>query len=158
MLFATVPAAPPTRKNQRTTSCPAPISANVPYHRRSRLSLSALEWVSVASSCTGSNRKCTRCAGAAIATYLLNRRGMAEAGTAIAELTSVEEGESAMARARSSTRKTRVLSTKRDLSTALRMTMLLALSLHSVEGFLENFEIAGVANLFARILNPFLLQ
>ena len=31
-------------------------------------------------------------------------------------------------------------------------------SLHSVEGFLENFEIAGVANLFARILNPLLLQ
>jgi hypothetical protein len=34
----------------------------------------------------------------------------------------------------------------------------LPLSLHSVEGFLENFEIAGVANLFARVLNPFLLQ
>ncbi len=39
-----------------------------------------------------------------------------------------------------------------------RMTMHPALSLHSVEGFLENFEIAGIANLFARILNPFLLQ
>src|SRR6516164_3268285 len=49
MLFATVPAAPPTRKNQRTTSCPAPISANVPYQRGSRLILSALEWVSIAS-------------------------------------------------------------------------------------------------------------
>jgi hypothetical protein len=33
-----------------------------------------------------------------------------------------------------------------------------SLSLHSVEGFLENFEIAGVANLFARVLNPFLFQ
>ena len=30
MLFAIVPAAPPARKNQRTTSWPAPISANVP--------------------------------------------------------------------------------------------------------------------------------
>jgi hypothetical protein len=29
---------------------------------------------------------------------------------------------------------------------------------HSVEGFLENFDIAGVAGLFARVLNPFLLQ
>src|ERR1043166_5769229 len=47
MLFATVPAAPPTRKNQRTTSCPAPISAKVPYQRGSRLILSALEWVSI---------------------------------------------------------------------------------------------------------------
>jgi hypothetical protein len=43
-------------------------------------------------------------------------------------------------------------------SPSLRMTMPAALSLHSVEGFLENFEIAGVANLFARILNPLLLQ
>ena len=34
--------APPTRKNQRTTSCPAPISANVPYQRGSRFILSAL--------------------------------------------------------------------------------------------------------------------
>src|SRR6266576_6958348 len=39
-----------------------------------------------------------------------------------------------------------------------RMTMYSALSLHFVEGFLENFEIAGVAGLFARVLNPFLLQ
>src|SRR5437764_540647 len=46
MLFATVPAAPPTRKNQRTTSWPAPISAKVPYQRGSRLIFSALEWVS----------------------------------------------------------------------------------------------------------------
>src|SRR4029453_14916776 len=38
------------------------------------------------------------------------------------------------------------------------MTMRVALSLHSVEGFLENFDIAGVANLFARILNPLLFQ
>ena len=33
-----------------------------------------------------------------------------------------------------------------------------SLSLHAIEGFLENFEIAGIANLFARILNPLLLQ
>src|SRR5438270_9097184 len=52
MLFAIVPAAPPTRKNQRTTSCPAPISANVPYQRGSRLILSAFEWVSMVSSFT----------------------------------------------------------------------------------------------------------
>src|ERR671937_3008950 len=52
MLLATVPAAPPTRKNQRTTSCPAPISANVPYQRGSRLILSAFEWVSIGSSFT----------------------------------------------------------------------------------------------------------
>ena len=31
-------------------------------------------------------------------------------------------------------------------------------SLNSVERFLKNFEIAGVANLFARLLNPFFLQ
>ena len=46
MLLAMVPAAPPTRKNQRTTSCPAPISAKVPYHCASRLTLRALLWVS----------------------------------------------------------------------------------------------------------------
>src|SRR5881227_3384337 len=39
-----------------------------------------------------------------------------------------------------------------------RMTMYSALSLHFVEGFLENFEIAGVAGFFARSLDPFLLQ
>src|SRR5437660_8002166 len=50
MLLATVPAAPPTRKNQRTTSCPAPISAKVPYQRGSRLIRSAFEWVSIVSS------------------------------------------------------------------------------------------------------------
>ena len=33
-----------------------------------------------------------------------------------------------------------------------------ALSLNSVEGFLKNFKIAGVANLFARLLNPLFLQ
>ena len=47
MDFATVPAAPPTRKNQRTTSWPAPISAIVPYQRGSRLIRSAFWWVSV---------------------------------------------------------------------------------------------------------------
>src|SRR4029450_12404862 len=52
MLFAIVPAAPPTRKNQRTTSWPAPISANVPYQRGSRLILSAFECVSIVSSFT----------------------------------------------------------------------------------------------------------
>src|SRR5436190_4792489 len=41
MLFAIVPEAPPTRKNQRATSCPAPISANVPYLPWSRLTCSA---------------------------------------------------------------------------------------------------------------------
>src|SRR5207302_4990372 len=52
MLFTIVPAAPPTRKNQRTTSCPAPISANVPYQRGSRLIFSAFECVSIVSSFT----------------------------------------------------------------------------------------------------------
>src|SRR5450759_390739 len=37
MLLAIVPAAAPTRKNQRATSWPAPISANVPYLVLSRL-------------------------------------------------------------------------------------------------------------------------
>src|ERR1051325_1030665 len=37
MVLAMVPAAPPTRKNQRATSCPAPISAKVPYLVGSRL-------------------------------------------------------------------------------------------------------------------------
>src|SRR6185369_2963184 len=37
MVLATVPDALPTWKNQRATSCPAPISANVPYFFASRL-------------------------------------------------------------------------------------------------------------------------
>src|SRR5438552_3098576 len=41
IVFATVPAAPPTEKNQRATSCPPPISAKVPYRVASRLSASA---------------------------------------------------------------------------------------------------------------------
>src|SRR5947209_6669971 len=41
MVLATVPAAPPTRKNQRATSCPAPISANDPYGIASRFTWSA---------------------------------------------------------------------------------------------------------------------
>src|SRR5213593_1102130 len=45
MLLATVPAAPPTRKNERATSCPAPISAKVPYRAASRLIQSALSCV-----------------------------------------------------------------------------------------------------------------
>src|SRR4029077_4444871 len=61
MLFATVPAAPPTRKNQRTTSCPAPISAKVPYQRGSRLILSALEWVSIVASFTGEDSILLKC-------------------------------------------------------------------------------------------------
>src|SRR6516225_9920069 len=73
MLLATVPAAPPTLKNQRTTSCPAPISANVPYHRGSRLILSALEWVSTTSCFTERQQECTKSHASAIATCLLNR-------------------------------------------------------------------------------------
>src|SRR5712692_5774607 len=41
MVLAMVPAAPPTWKSQPATSCPAPISAMVPYLARSRLSSSA---------------------------------------------------------------------------------------------------------------------
>ncbi len=44
--MAIVPAAPPTRKNQRATSWPAPISATVPYQRGSRLIRRAFWWVS----------------------------------------------------------------------------------------------------------------
>src|SRR5262245_37280158 len=47
MVLATVPAAPPTTKNQRATSWPAPISAIVPYLLLSRLSASAFSWVAV---------------------------------------------------------------------------------------------------------------
>src|SRR5919108_114369 len=46
MLLAIVPAAPPTRKNQRATSCPAPISANMPYLVLSRLIWTAFWCVS----------------------------------------------------------------------------------------------------------------
>src|SRR5688500_3425699 len=45
MVFATVPDAPPAWKNTRATSWPAPISANVPYFRSSRLIVSALRLV-----------------------------------------------------------------------------------------------------------------
>src|SRR5213594_3516354 len=41
MVLAIVPAAPPTTKNQRATSWPAPISAMVPYLLLSRLRASA---------------------------------------------------------------------------------------------------------------------
>src|SRR6266542_6146698 len=41
MLLAMVPAAPPTWKKQRATSCPAPISAMAPYFAGSRLIASA---------------------------------------------------------------------------------------------------------------------
>src|ERR1700682_6368408 len=44
-----VPAAPPTRKNQRATSWPAPISAMVPYGLLSRLSAKAFWRVPVGS-------------------------------------------------------------------------------------------------------------
>src|SRR3954469_24711489 len=45
IVFATVPAAPPTWKKRRATSCPAPISANVPYFFVSRLIWNALRFV-----------------------------------------------------------------------------------------------------------------
>src|SRR5437879_3323549 len=45
-----------------------------------------------------------------------------------------------------------------DPSTVLRMTMPSALSLHSVEGFLEDLEIAGVPSLLTSVLDPFLFQ
>src|ERR1043165_3216231 len=41
IVLATVPDAPPARKNQRAVSWPAPISAKVPYLRMSRLIWSA---------------------------------------------------------------------------------------------------------------------
>src|SRR4051812_24020119 len=47
MVWATVPDAPPTVRNQRATSWPAPISAIVPYTVGSRLTASALAWMSV---------------------------------------------------------------------------------------------------------------
>src|SRR5580698_840074 len=46
MVLATVPDAPPTRKKQRATSWPAPISAKVPYFFASRLIWSAFWLVS----------------------------------------------------------------------------------------------------------------
>src|SRR5438046_9423654 len=61
MLLATVPAALPTRKNQRTRSSPAPIAANVPYQRGSILILSALQWVSIVSSFTGQDSRLIKC-------------------------------------------------------------------------------------------------
>ena len=54
MLLAIVPAAPPTRKNQRATSCPAPISAKVPYFVLSRLIWTAFWCVSSGLVCIGS--------------------------------------------------------------------------------------------------------
>src|SRR4249920_1665278 len=45
IVLAIVPAAPPTRKNQRATSCPAPISAKTPYLLGSRFTSSAFWWV-----------------------------------------------------------------------------------------------------------------
>ena len=44
MDLAIVPEAPPAWKNSRATSCPAPISANVPYFGASRLIVSAFAW------------------------------------------------------------------------------------------------------------------
>src|SRR5207247_5146691 len=49
--LAIVPAAPPTRKNQRATSCPAPISAKLPYFVVSRLIWSAFWFVLGISRC-----------------------------------------------------------------------------------------------------------
>src|SRR6267143_6125661 len=45
MVFATVPDAPPTWKNRRATSWPAPISAKVPYFFASRLVWNAFLFV-----------------------------------------------------------------------------------------------------------------
>src|ERR1700704_4966858 len=45
IVFAIVPAAPPTWKKRRATSCPAPISANVPYRLPSRLIWNAFLFV-----------------------------------------------------------------------------------------------------------------
>src|SRR6266481_2685980 len=42
MVLATVPEAPPTRRNHRATSCPAPISAKEPKIVGSRLRVRAL--------------------------------------------------------------------------------------------------------------------
>src|SRR5439155_22846727 len=47
MVLATVPAAPPTRKNLSATSCPAPISAKVPYFAESKLIWSAFSSVPI---------------------------------------------------------------------------------------------------------------
>src|SRR5580692_2038334 len=49
MVLATVPEAAPTRRNQRATSWPAPISANDPKIWGSRLMESAFWWVSIGS-------------------------------------------------------------------------------------------------------------
>src|SRR5712664_1322833 len=46
MVLATVPDAPPTTRNQRATSCPAPISAKEPKVDGSRFRVSALRWLS----------------------------------------------------------------------------------------------------------------
>src|SRR6266850_7823702 len=46
MVLATVPDAPPTTRNQRATSWPAPISAKEPKVDGSRFRVSALRWVS----------------------------------------------------------------------------------------------------------------
>src|SRR4029077_14508064 len=46
MVLATVPEAPPTTRNQRATSCPAPVSAKEPKVDESRFRVSALRCVS----------------------------------------------------------------------------------------------------------------
>src|SRR6266404_747423 len=51
MVLATVPEAPPTRRNQRATSCPAPISAKEPKIVGSRLRGRALRCVSMCTAC-----------------------------------------------------------------------------------------------------------
>src|SRR5438034_6279481 len=45
MVLAIVPEAPPTWKNRRATSCPAPISAKVPYFFASKLIWNAFLFV-----------------------------------------------------------------------------------------------------------------
>src|SRR3954447_10144356 len=66
MDFATAPAAPPARKNQRATSCPAPISAIVPYQRRSRLICNAFCSVSTPASMRPPQRCCPRVAASVV--------------------------------------------------------------------------------------------
>src|ERR1700704_3023684 len=68
MVFATVPAAPPTWKNRRATSWPAPISAKVPYFFASRLIWNAFLLVPTSISAFIRTQDVDIC-------LLLNRRG-----------------------------------------------------------------------------------
>src|SRR5260370_12561935 len=161
MLFATVPAAPPTLKNQRTTSCPAPISAKVPYQRGSRLILSALEWVSIVASFISVRTEdvlnplanetreflfqaINRLMQAAL------QHGWVSAGSGNRQVQP--------RRIRPVADQQPALPESRDPSTLLRMTMPPALSLHSVERFLQKLKVGRVASFFASGLNPLFLE